>query len=182
MGRTSGEEKGACVKADDLKSFDKRLRQGEVPLDWRPALEGSDPNTIFIIMWAGRLSRRVDACYQAALRPYGLKYSDYAVLSALRFSGAMSPKRLNAYLAITSGGLTKAIQRLEKRQLVRCEPDPEDGRGTLVSLTKKGERIGTRVFTEDVRAHEDLLCDFSRGDRKRIASALRDLLGAFEKR
>lgn len=168
------------MKAEDLETLDQQLRRGEVPDGWLRGLEGFDPNTILIIMWAGRLSRRVEAFYQEALRPHELKYSDYAVLSLLRFSGAMSPKRLNVYLAITSGGLTKTIQRLEKKQLVAREPDPDDGRGTLVSLTKQGERTVARIFSEDVRAHEDLLSDFSSAGRKRIASALRDLLDAFE--
>ena len=169
------------MKTDELGSLDQQLRRGEVPDGWLPPLEGFDPNTALIIMWAGRLSRRVDAFYQEALRSYGLKYSDYAVLSLLRFSGVMSPKRLNVFLAITSGGLTKTIQRLEAKALVQRESDPEDGRGTLVSLTKKGERTVTRIFKEDVRAHEDLLCDLSSADRKRIAFALRDLLDAFER-
>ena len=170
------------MKADELGFLDRQLRRGVVPDGWLPALEGCDPSTILIILWAGRLSRRVDAFYQEALRPHGLQYSDYAVLSLLRFLGVMSPKRLNAYLAITSGGLTKSIQRLEKKELVRREPTPEDGRGTLVSLTKKGRRTVTRIFTEDVRALDDLLRDRSSADRKRIAAALRELLDAFERK
>ena len=114
------------------------------------------------------------------MRDSELKYSDYAVLSLLRFSGAMSPKQLNAYLAITSGGLTKTIQRLEKKALVAREADPDDGRGTLISLTKTGERLVVKLYAEDVEAHEDLLRDLSSAERKRIAVALRDLLDAFE--
>jgi DNA-binding MarR family transcriptional regulator len=168
------------MKADDLGSLEQLLRRGEVPQAWLPALEGVDPSVILIILWAGRLSRRVDAFYQQALRSDGLQYSDYAVMFLLRFSGAMSPTRLNAYLAITSGGLTKTIQRLERQKLVRRRPDPEDGRATIVSLTRKGERTATRIFVEDVKAHEGLLADFSRADRMRVASSLRDLLDAFE--
>jgi DNA-binding MarR family transcriptional regulator len=168
------------VKVDDLEALENRLRRGDVPTDWMPAVGGCDPNTLLIIMWAGRLSRRVDALYQEALRDSELKYSDYAVLTLLRFSGAMSPKQLNAYLAITSGGLTKTIQRLEKKEFVEREADPDDGRGTLISLTKTGERLVIRLFAEDVEAHEDLLKNHSSAERKRIAKALRDLLDAFE--
>lgn len=169
------------MAADDLGTLDRQLRRGEVPDDWLPVLEGSDPSTILITLWAGRLSRRVEAFYQEALRSYGLRYSDYAVLCLLHFLGPMPPKRLNLHLAITSGGLTKSIQRLEKKELVRRDPVPEDGRGTLVSLTKKGERSVTRILTEDVLALDDLLGDRSSADRKRIASALRDLLDAYER-
>jgi DNA-binding MarR family transcriptional regulator len=93
----------------------------------------------------------------------------------------MTPKRLNLHLAITSGGLTKSIQRLEEKQLVRRESVPEDGRGTLVSLTKKGERLVARILAEDVGALDALLGDRSSADRRRIASALRDLLDAYER-
>lgn len=170
------------MEIEDLEALEDRLRRGDVPKAWLPAMEGGDPSTLLLIMWAGRLSRRVDAFYQEALRGSDLKYSDYAVLSLLRFSGSRSPKQLNAYLAITSGGLTKTIQRLEKKKLVAREADPDDGRGTLISLTKKGERLVTRLFAEDVEAHEALLGDLSSAARKRIAFALRDLLDAFEGR
>jgi DNA-binding MarR family transcriptional regulator len=92
----------------------------------------------------------------------------------------MSPKNLNRYLAITSGGLTKSIDRLETSRLVRRTPDPDDGRGTLVVLAKKGERLVEQVFGADVQAHERLFQGLSGLDRKRIAGALRELLDAFE--
>ncbi len=164
----------------DLKKLETDLRRGEVPESMLAGVNGVDPTTILIIMWAGRLSRRVDAFYQEKLRPHGLQYSDYSVLSMLCFSGAMSPKQINRYLAITSGGLTKAIQRLEKAGLLTREPDPADGRGTRISLSKKGERSVTRMLQEDVKAHEELFRELSSAERKRIAASLRDLLDAFE--
>lgn len=167
--------------ADDLGALDRMLRRGEVPDSWLPGLEDTDPSTLLVVLWAGRLSRRVAAYYHDALRDYGLEYSDYAVLCLLHFQGAMTPKRLNGQLAITSGGLTKSIQRLEKQGLVTRESIPEDGRGTLVSLTKKGERSVVRILAEDVGALDALLGDRSSADRKRIASSLRDLLDAYER-
>ena len=168
------------VPTAESAKLEARLRRGEIPVPWRPALAGADPATVLIMMWAGRLSRRVEAFYQQVLRPHGLQYSDYALLSLLRFSGSMSPKNLNRYLAITSGGLTKSIDRLEAGRLVRRTPDPDDGRGTLVVLTKQGKRLVAQVFGVDVQAHERLFRGLSGADRRRIASALRELLDAFE--
>lgn len=168
------------MKTSDLNALEASLRHGKVPEDWTDSVEGVDPNIMLIIMWAGRLSRRVDAQYQESLRDSGLKYSDYSVLSILRFSGAMSPKQLNTYLAITSGGLTKTIQRLEKRDYVKRQPDPDDGRGTLISLTIKGEKVVLELLKGDVRSYHNLLADRTDADRARIALALRDLLDAFE--
>jgi DNA-binding MarR family transcriptional regulator len=164
----------------EFAKLEARLRRGEIPASWRPVLTGADPATVLVMMWAGRLSRRVEAFYQQVLRPHGLQYSDYALLSLLRFSGSMTPKNLNRYLAITSGGLTKSIDRLEAAQLVRRTPDPDDGRGRLVALTRKGERLVGKVFDADLQAHEHLFRGLSGSDRKRIAVALRELLDAFE--
>jgi DNA-binding MarR family transcriptional regulator len=164
----------------DFRKLDEDLRRGKVPSNWTSDVEGADPSTVLIMMWAGRLSRRVDAFYQKALRRHGLKYSDFSVLSILRFSGAVSPKQLNTTLAISSGGLTKAIQRLERKGLVKRAPDPEDGRGTLLSLTAKAERLIVPIFKENIEVHEKLFHGLSPRDRKRIASALRDLLDTFE--
>jgi DNA-binding MarR family transcriptional regulator len=69
---------------------------------------------------------------------------------------------------------------MEEAGFVRRAPDPEDGRGTLVSLTKKGERYLEPVFKENIEAHEEIFHDLSKADRERIATALRDLLDAFE--
>jgi len=164
----------------EFAKLEARLRRGEIPASWRPVLAGADPATVLVMMWAGRLSRRVEAFYQRVLRPHGLQYSDYALLSLLRFSGPISPKNLNRHLAITSGGLTKSIDRLEAGRLVRRTADPDDGRGRLVALTKKGERAVAQVFDVDVQAHEQLFRDLTGSDRRRIASALRELLDVFE--
>jgi DNA-binding MarR family transcriptional regulator len=164
----------------EFEKLDAGLRRGEVPDSWWPLSSGADPAILLIMMWAGRLSKRVDAFYQRVLRPHGLRYSDYAVLSMLRFSGPMPPKTLNRHLAITPGGLTKSIDRLEVAKLVRRAPDPDDGRGTLVALTKKGERTVAKVLDSDLEAHERLFRGLTAAKRKRIASALRELLDAFE--
>jgi len=167
-----------------LQLFDTKiledLRHARLPRSWRQELSGADPATVLIMLWAGRLSMRVQAFYQNILRAHGLHYSDYALLSILRFSGPLSPKALNRYLAITSGGLTKSVDRLERGGLVRRRPDPNDGRGVLVSLTGKGRRTGNRIFEEDLQAHERLFENLGKAHRRRIAAALRDLLDAFE--
>jgi DNA-binding MarR family transcriptional regulator len=181
MGLSSpAEERLTPSNPVEFEKLDAGLRRGEIPDSWRPLFSGADPAILLMMMWAGRLSRRVDAFYQRVLRPYGLRYSDYAVLSMLRFSGPMPPKTLNRYLAITPGGLTKSIDRLEAAKLVGRAPDPDDGRGTLVALTKKGERTVAKVLDSDLEAHERLFRGLTAAKRKRIASALRELLDAFE--
>lgn len=170
----------ATSNSSDLRNLDALLRAGEVPEAWEASLEACDPATLLIMMWAGRLARRVEAFYKQMLRPHGLQYSDYSLLFMLRLSGPLSPKNLNRYLAITAGGLTKTIDRLESGGLVRRSPDPDDGRGTRIVMTKKGEATVTKVFAGDIDAHEALFAGLDGKARRRIALALRELLDAFE--
>ena len=53
----------------------------------------------------------------------------------------LSPKEVGVSLLFSSGGLTKLLERLESRGLVAREPDPNDGRGVLVSLTAAGSDL-----------------------------------------
>ena len=59
----------------------------------------------------------------------------------------MSPSQLAAALGLSSGGMTKAITRLEAAGLVKRIPDPSDGRGVLVELTSRGKQLAFVAFT-----------------------------------
>lgn len=51
-------------------------------------------------------------------------------------------------LGVTKGAITQLIARLEAKDLVKRTPHPSDSRGTLISLTAKGQ--------EAFAAHEAL--------------------------
>jgi DNA-binding MarR family transcriptional regulator len=49
----------------------------------------------------------------------------------------------------TSGGMTHILDRLERQDLIERLADPDDRRGVLVGLTRKGHR----VFAAAAKAH-----------------------------
>ena len=102
--------------------------------------------------------------------PGGLKVSQFAVLNHLvRLGGEWSPVRLANAFQVTKGAMTNTLQRLEKRGLVRVLPDPRDGRGKLVSITRAGRKMRGRC----VESVGPLLADLSREiSDKNFASAL----------
>lgn len=72
--------------------------------------------------------------------PDGLKISQFTVLNHLvRLEGNWNPARLASALQVTKAAMTNTLQRLESRGLVLIKPDPQDGRGKLVSLTSAGK-------------------------------------------
>jgi DNA-binding MarR family transcriptional regulator len=161
----------------------KNPRRHRLPERWRAELGRVDEDTVLIMASLAQLSRTIYEAYGADLHSFGLTYSEYAALHTLRIEGApyrMSPSRLNRVLALSSGGITKTVDRLESAGLVRRMPDPNDGRGVLVGLTVRGRRTAARIFDTGLRKYSETLDRLSRAERRRLVESLSTLRDAFE--
>ena len=84
----------------------------------------------------------------------GLSLRQYAALHSIR-QGASSPSELARLWQVTPAVITGIIDRLEKRKLVRREPDPEDRRRLRLALTATGLAASMdveRALTDDLAA------------------------------
>ncbi len=67
--------------------------------------------------------------------------STVATLLSLADAGSLRPVELARRVGMTTGGMTKVIDRLEARGLVRRDADGvDDGRAVLITLTASGAR------------------------------------------
>jgi DNA-binding MarR family transcriptional regulator len=158
-------------------------RHRRLPERWRAELGSVDEDSVLIMAGLARLSRTIQEAYQGDLHSFGLTYSEYAALHTLRVEGTpyrLSPSRLNQVLALSSGGITKIVDRLESAGLVRRTPDPSDGRGVLVELTARGRSMAARIFDAGLRKYSQTLDRMSRAERRRLVESLATLLDAFE--
>lgn len=73
----------------------------------------------------------------------GLSHAEYQVLRWLARAegGALHMTRLANTTSVTQSHLSRIVARLEKRELVSREPDPDDGRYTLARLTDAGAAV-----------------------------------------
>ena len=102
--------------------------------------------------------------------PDGLKISQFIVLNHLvRLGGEWSPARLASAFQVTKAAITNTLKRLESRGLVAIAPDPNDGRGKLVSLTAAGQDMRQRCVHNIEPFLVDLKNEFS---DQRFAKAL----------
>jgi DNA-binding MarR family transcriptional regulator len=89
----------------------------------------------------------------ALLRPYGVTFSRYEALVLLSFSrgGALPLSKIGHRLQVHATSVTNVIDRLEAAGLVRREPNPADGRGTLAVITAEGRSVAEKA-TADLNA------------------------------
>jgi DNA-binding MarR family transcriptional regulator len=106
---------------------------------------------------------------------HGLGEGEFDVLAALRRAGhpfERVPGELAAHTMVTTGAITKRVDRLERAGLVARRVGEHDGRSRVVALTDAGLRVIDEVFTEHM-ANERALLD---GLTERQIAQLEDLL------
>ena len=151
---------------------------------WRRERPELDVTPLEILSRISRLARRLDLARGAAFSEHGLDGWEFDVLSALRRAGKpyeLSPGQLVAQTLVTSGTMTKRVDRLLARGFVERQPDPRDRRGVIVRLTPDGMRTVDAAL-DDLLAHErELLAELPTGRRTDLADQLRVLLTPFER-
>src|SRR5215472_5122234 len=70
--------------------------------------------------------------HQMAAAKYGLGITDMKTISILQQEGSMTAGQIAKRLSLTTGAVTNVIDRLERRDLVRREPDAHDRRKVIV--------------------------------------------------
>ena len=151
--------------------------------EWAEQLPDLDTDAIALIGRLMRASRLLQLEVERSLSHFDLTINEFNTLNALRRAGnphRLSPKDVGVSLLFSSGGLTKLLERLESRGLVAREPDPDDGRGVIVSLTPAGKKLQEDAMAAHQLNEEELLNPLTRNQRERLNSILRDLLIAFE--
>lgn len=77
--------------------------------------------------------------------PDGITRAQFSILNHfVRLGGPFGPARLANSFQVTKGAITQLLQKLETRGLIAVTPDPEDGRGKLVSITETGRAAHRR--------------------------------------
>jgi len=75
-------------------------------------------------------------------KEFNLVHSEIDVLLALFFNGKiMTPTALYEATLFSSGGMTKLLKKLEKREFITRIPSSKDKRSMLVEITPEGEIV-----------------------------------------
>jgi DNA-binding MarR family transcriptional regulator len=145
---------------------------------WKRERPELDHSPIGIIGRISRLAREIEQRLERVYAEQGLEPGWHDVLATLRRSGPpyrMRPTDLTDALMLTSSGTTKRLDRLEQAGLITRSPDPQDRRGTLITLTAAGRRLIDKVTVAHLENERNILGALSESDRHKLAGLLRKL-------
>ena len=101
--------------------------------------------------------------------------SDFGVLEVLLHKGPQSVGEIGRRVDLTSGSITTAIDRLEKRGLVARAAHARDRRARVVDLTPDGKALITRVFATHKQAMDRAAHGLSKAKRGTLIELLKKL-------
>ncbi len=97
---------------------------------------GDDGYTLLFDVWI--LANSTRTVLDDALRPSGLGAEEFALYSAIRRDGGITPTELASLMALPPTTVSSIVARLERRGHVRRAPNPDDARSYRIQLTEPG--------------------------------------------
>jgi len=103
-----------------------------------------------------RAARALARRFDDALRPFDLTNGQFSLLMSLNRPEPPPMGPVASLLAMDRTTLTAALKPLERRGLVKIDPDPSDGRGRVLRLTVKGRNLLVRAVPAWQRTHDEV--------------------------
>lgn len=150
---------------------------------WSRERPDLDPGPMLVIGRLFRLTDEVDQRLRPLFAAADLGNGDFDVLAALRRSGApcaLSAGELSRTVLVTTGAITKRVDRLEARGLVERTVAENDSRGRLITLTAEGIALTDDLIAAHLDNQRRLLSGLSAEEQWQLAALLHRLSATLE--
>ena len=117
---------------------------------------------------------------EARLAPLDLKAADYLVLVTLATGNVETASSVCSVLAHDPGAMTRKIDALEKRGLVRRVRSAEDRRAIKLELTPEGRKLYPKALAIAVDMANEFLEGFTKTEVKALEGFLKRILANVE--
>ncbi len=144
----------------------------------RPEL---DVSPVGVIGRLHRIADRLRVELVALYERYGLGEGEFDVLATLRRSGEpyeLAPGALAQRTMVTTGAVSKRLDRLEAAGLIRRRSSELDGRSRVVGLTEAGLAVIDEAFAAHMRNEARLLEGLDAAQRAQLADLLKTWMRA----
>lgn len=128
---------------------------------------------LWLVLW--KSFRTMEAHASHSIAGLGLCQSDFGVMEALLHKGPLPVRALGEKVLLTSGSMTAAIDRLERRGWVARGDDPEDRRSRIIRLTTDGRKTIQTLFRSHERDMERAVTALTASERGQLIALLKRL-------
>lgn len=143
---------------------------------WQKALPDLDPTPLEVVGRVIVLAQRLEKSVSDALAKHGLSLGQFDILATLRRNGpegGMSPRELLKNIALSSGGMTARLDKLEQAGLATRKPDPTDRRMLTIELTPAGRELIEEAAATRFQEARESLPPLDGADLETLADLLR---------
>src|SRR5438128_9370929 len=138
----------------------------------RKAADVSGTHLWLVLMKAHRALERLAT---QSIESLEVCLSDFGVLELLLHKGPQPVNAIGRRIALTSGAITTAVDRLEARGLVARGAHESDRRARIVSLTAQGHEEAAKLFAGHKAAMDLAASGLSKTERATLIQLLKKL-------
>lgn len=101
--------------------------------------------------------------------------AEFAMLEILLNAGPQPVNTIGKIVMLTSGSITAAVDRLEKRGWVKRKPGANDRRVVEVHLTAAGKKVISEVWKKQEKAYDEIIDGLTLNERNVLFNALQKI-------
>jgi DNA-binding MarR family transcriptional regulator len=116
----------------------------------------------------GRVKAEMGAAFDAELAPLDITAAQYVILMSIAHREADSAADLCKGISYDPGAMTRMLDRLERRGLVRRFPNPDDRRTFHLELTEEGRSIVPKLRAAGMKVLNRFLEGFSAKEAQQL--------------
>ena len=105
----------------------------------QPGTQHTSGIHLWLVLWKAFYALQARA--MTDIECLGLCLSDFAILELLLHQGPMPVNEIGCKVKLTSGSMSVAIDRLERKDLVERRKDDRDARTRIIHLTEAGRAL-----------------------------------------
>jgi MarR family 2-MHQ and catechol resistance regulon transcriptional repressor len=128
---------------------------------------------IRLVLW--KAAKAIEKVDRASIVGTGLQLSEFTIMEALLHRGPLPINTIGEKVLLTSGSMTAAINRLEKKGFVRRIQDTSDGRFFHVHLTEIGRMVIIKAYEKHAANLEQVAKGLTEKERREFVRLLKKI-------
>ncbi len=122
-----------------------------------------------------RLASQRHAVIFQSLVSQGLTPTQFATLVRVAEHGEVSQNRLGRLAAMDIATIKGVVDRLKSKGLLQADPDPDDKRRSIISLTATGAELVDQLYSDGFAISEKTLAPLKASEQKSLLALLKKI-------